>query len=229
MQMLDTPRHTDERSLGDALSAAFAIARGQADAVVRAVTEELTWRVQRNTLSRGGLADLVEILGRNHAGNLSGNGLVRDEAARAGGNAILAMLLGSKDASRALASRAARRSGLGAQKVGAMLPYLAVMAMADLALRARGGLGVILSQVPPMGRLSRGDPHADLAGILRRGCGAGCYSPRALPRVVRRAIAQAGGFRAGGVVVWYARFIVGRTGARVVRVLAGKKIPRSSP
>ena len=30
---------------------------------MRAVTPEFTWRLQKNTLSRGGLADLVEALG----------------------------------------------------------------------------------------------------------------------------------------------------------------------
>jgi hypothetical protein len=220
MQMHDTLRQAQAGSLRDELAAAFAIAPGQADAVMRAVMPELAWHVQKNTLSRGGLADLVEALGSgHHVAYLSAGNVFRDEAARADGNAILGHLLGSKDASRTLAARAARQSGLASSKVAAMLPHLAAVAMGGLALRAQSSLGEIVAQVPPLGRLSRGNAHADLAGILRRHCGAGRYSPRALPRAVHRAITRAAGFRSRSVVGWYVRFMVGRSAARLVRTI----------
>jgi hypothetical protein len=100
-------------------------------------------------------------------------------------------------------ARAARQCRLAPARVRAMLPGLAAVAMAALAVRARSGLGEILAKVPPLGRLSRGNAHADLAGILRRRCGAGPYSPRALPRAVRRVLARAAGFPARGPIAWY--------------------------
>src|SRR5206468_688923 len=101
------------------------------------------------------------------------------------------------------AARAARQCRLDPRLVRAMLPGLGAVAMATLAVRAKSPLGEILERTPPLGRLSRGSPHADLADILRRRCGAGPYSPRALPRTVRRTIARAAGFSPRGAVSWY--------------------------
>lgn len=221
MQMHDTLRQVQAGSLIDELAAAFAITPGQADAVMRATTPEFTWHLQKNTLSRGGLADLIEALGSDHhVAHLGAGNVFRSDAVRSDGNAILGKLLGSKDASRMLASRAARHSGLTPAQVATMLPHLAAAAMGGLALRAQTGLGEIVAQVPELGRMSLGNPHSDLAGILQRGCGAGRYSPRALPRAVRQAVARAAGFSNHGVLVWYARFMVGRPGTRWLRALA---------
>jgi len=230
MQMHDTLRQLQGQSLIEELAAAFAIPSSRADAVMRAAVPEFAWYLQKNTLSRGGLADLVEALGSgHHVSYLSSGRAFADQGARADGNAILGHLLGSKDTSRGLAARVARRSGLGAPQVEAMLPHLAAVTMGGLALRAQTGLGEIVAQVPLLGRLSCGNSHGDLAGILRRRCGAGIYSPRALPRAVRRAIARAAGFPSRSVIVWYARFMVGRTGARLLQATVLRPRPGSAP
>ena len=91
-----------------------------------------------------------------------------------------------------------------------MLPGLAVTAMVALAARARQGLGEILGVLPPLGRRSRGSPHADLADILRRGCGAGPYAPARLRRVVRQSIARAAHFPARSALGWYLQFMLVR-------------------
>lgn len=226
--MHDMLRQVQAGSLPDQLAAAFTVTPAQADAVMRAVMRELTWHLQRNTLSRGGLADLVEALGSgHHVAYLSAGNIFRDEAACADGNAILGHLLGSKDASRTLAARAAGQSGLAASQVEAMLPYLAAITLGGLASRAQTSLGEIIAQVPPLGRLSLGNAYADLAGILRRHCGAGRYSPRALPRAVHRAVAQAAGFPSRGVAAWYVRFMVLRTATRLMRAMVRRT--RSAP
>jgi hypothetical protein len=202
--MHDTLRSAWGEGIAARLAAVFDITPAQAEAVMRAVLPELARRMETNMLSRGGLADLVDVLGSSdHAGYLDRADLFRDEAARTHGNAILAQVLGSKDRSRTLAARAARQCRLDQRLVRAMLPGLAAVSMATLAVRAKSSLGEILARTPPLGRLSRGSPHADLAGILRRRCGAGPYSPRALPRAVRRAIARAAGFPPRGAIAWY--------------------------
>lgn len=91
-----------------------------------------------------------------------------------------------------------------------MLPGLAVTAMVGLAARARHGLGEVLSILPPLGRRSRGSPPADLADILRRGCGAGPYAPAKLRRVVRQSIARAAHFPARSALGWYLQFMLVR-------------------
>lgn len=222
--MHDTLRHTDTHALADELAAAFAIEPVRASAVLRAIAPEFAWYLQKNTLSRGGLADLVEALGSgHHIGYVSGGGVFTGAATRADGDAILGHLLRSKHASRALAARVARQSGVDAATVARMLPHLAAVTMGTVALRAQAGLGEIVSKVPPLGCLSRGNAHADLAGILRRGCGSGRHSPRALPRAVRQAIGQASGFRRRSIVLWYLRFMLGRCAVGMARALAVRR------
>jgi hypothetical protein len=221
MQMHDALARPQAGALAEQLAAACTMAPALAEAVQRAVIPEFAWRVETAALSRGGLADLVEALGRvDRAGYAKAGGLFLDEAARRDGEEILARLLGTKDASRAVAARVARQCGVDAGQIAGLLPHLAVAAMAGLALRCNAGLAGILAQVPPLGRLSRGSPHADLAAILRRRCGAGAYSPRALPRAVRRAIAGGAASRGRGTAVWYVRFMIGRRAARLLRSIA---------
>jgi len=218
MQMQDRLGHTQAGSLVDQMASACGITPAQADAVMRAVMPEFDWHMHTAALSRGGIADLVEAAGSVHrADHLTSDRLFVDEPARKEGKAILARLLGTKSASRTLAARAARQCGVDAGQIASILPHLAVVAIAGLALRSNAGLAEILAQVPPLGRLSRGSAHADLAGILRRRCGAGAYSPRALPPAVRRAIAPAAARPSRSILVWYVRFIVGRGAARLLR------------
>ena len=212
MQMHDALGIVSARSSIDQLAGAFAIAPAQADAVTRALVPEFAWQLETMALSRGGLADVVELLGSDHrtAQLASGRNFGGEAAA---GKDILARVLGTRAASRTLAARAARRCGVDADTIAAMLPHLALVVIGAVAQRANPGLAAVLAQVPPLGRLSRGSPHADLAGILRRRCGAGCHSPRALPRAVRRALPGR------GIVVWYLSFMAGRTAARLLRSL----------
>jgi hypothetical protein len=225
MQMHDTLQSVQGETVAARLATAFDITPAEAEAVMRAVMPELDWRFKTATLSRGGLADLVEALGNGDPARcLDRADLLRDETLRAYGTGVLAHLLGSKDRSRTLAARAARQCRVEARLVRRMLPGLAAVAMATLAVRARSGLSEILAKLPPLGRLSRGSPHADLADILRRRCGAGPYSPRALPRAVRRTIARAAGFTPRGAAAWYATALV-RLPWRTLRPLTARLIP----
>ncbi len=227
MQMPEALRHVQGATAASDLATAFAITPAKAEAAMRAVAAELAWHLERNTLSRVGLADLVEALGSgHHAKYLEGGDVLRDAAVRADGNAILGHILGSKDRSRALAAHAARQAGVGEEIVRSMLPALAAVTMAGLAARSSSSLGEVLRAMPSLGRRSRGSPHADLADILRRGCGGGPYDPAKLRRVVRRAVARAAGFRPRGAVRWYLHFMLGRTVMAPVRWIAARLFPR---
>lgn len=211
MQMHHTLRWERAQPLAEEMAARCRIASAQADAVLRTVMGEFAWRIEQAALSRGGLADVVEMLGSVQRAAYPAGGLLRDEAASRDGEAILAWLLGTRHGSRTLAARAARQGGIAADQVAAMLPHLAVAAIGGLAVRCNAGLAEVLAQIPPLGRLSRGNPHADLAGILRRRCGAGSFSPRALTRAVRRATVPAAAPASRAVLVWYVRFMFART------------------
>ena len=142
MQMQDALRHAQGGTAVADLAAAFEIAPAAAEAAMRAVAAELAWHLEKNTISRAGLANLVEALGHGHHSKyLEGGDVFRDEAVRADGKAILGHILGSKDRSRAVAARAARQAGLGDEVVRSMLPGIAAVTMGGLAMRANGGLG----------------------------------------------------------------------------------------
>jgi hypothetical protein len=165
--------------------------------------------LEQTTLSRAGLADLVEVVAGGLRARLpEGSDALRGEATRAAGEAVLGKLLASKDRIRALADRAAHAAGLGEDKVQSMLPALATVTMAGFAARAKDNLADILRVMPQLGRWSCGDPIGDLADILRRGCGAGPYGRVELRRVVRRALARAAGFSSLGPLAWYVRFLL---------------------
>jgi hypothetical protein len=209
MHMPDAVRHMQGGPAASDLAAAFDVTPAAAEAVMQAVARELVWHLEKNTISRAGLAGLVEALGSgHHVKYLDGRDVFRDQAACADGNAILGHILGSKERSRAVAARAARQAGLQQKVVRSMLPALAAVAMGRLAARAKGSLGEVLGVMPPQGRWSRGDPHADLADILRRGCGAGPYARGKLRRVVRGVLARAGGFKSRGAARWYLHFLL---------------------
>jgi hypothetical protein len=207
MQMHDTLRSLQGGTVVADLATAFDLTPLQVEGVMRTVMPELAWHLEQNTLSRCGLADLVAALGKgNHARYLDSKPF-RDEAALADGRAILSHILGSKTRSRALAAKAARRAGVRQDSVRSMLPALAILTMGALSARAKAGIGEVLDVMPSLGRWSRGSPHADLADILRRGCGAGPHAPAKLRRVVRRALARAGGFKPRGPMRWYLQFM----------------------
>jgi hypothetical protein len=221
MQMHDALRHTPGGAALADLAATFAVTPEQAAAAMRVVGTELAWHLEKNTLSRCGLADLLEAVGSGEHAKLLEGEAFGSEAMRAEGNAILGHILGSKHRSRALAARAARQAGLTPETVQAMLPGLAVVTMAGLASRAQNGLRKVLSVMPSQGKWSRGSPHADLADILRRGCGAGPYAKARLRRVVRNAVVGGGSFRPRGALRWYLHFMLARpTMAPLRRVLA---------
>lgn len=131
------------------MAAAFGLPPEQTQRAMAVMLEALTSRLERNTLSRGGLADLVRAVGdpRNRVYADHGD-LVGSDAMRTGGNAILDHVLGSKDTSRGIAARAARASGIPAATAEAMLPNLAAMMMGQVSQAAQGPFDDILRRIP---------------------------------------------------------------------------------
>lgn len=151
MDLIDFVRSAQGGRAVANMARTFNIAPEQADAVIQAVIPELSRRIERNTLSRGGLADLVNALGSGtHTRTLAKPDMFGNPAVEADGNAILGHILGTKDVSRKVAHQAAQTSGMGEGLIKMLLPYIAQMLMAALANKAQGGLGDILSKIPGM-------------------------------------------------------------------------------
>lgn len=155
---------------------AFGISPEQARAAMGVMIDALSSRLERNTLSRGGLADLVRAVGDPRNAAYAGGDLVGSDDQREGGNAILAHILGSKDASRGVAARAARASGLPAATAEAMLPQVAAMMMGEVQRAAQGPFDDILRRIPGLDEALReidGRRAAGGGGSVPRGGGAG--------------------------------------------------------
>lgn len=131
----------------DELARRFDLTPEQAQAVVGSVLPEVSRRLERNSLSRGGVADLLSMLGQAQAAPPD----LATEAGRDRGNAFLEQVFGNRDGSRAVAARAASTSGIGASIISAMLPYIIQMVMSAFARKTSGGLGDILSKIPNLG------------------------------------------------------------------------------
>lgn len=131
------------------LSRAFGTPPEATRRAVAHVADEISRRLERNTLSRGGLAELVRAVGdSHHEVYLRDPRLLRSAAMERDGKAILSHIFWTKDASRGVAARAARASGLGADTVENMLPSIAALSMGELTRAAAGPFDEILRRIP---------------------------------------------------------------------------------
>lgn len=152
MQILDTLRQAQGGGAVGNIARAFGADPQQTDAALASILPELTRALERNTLSRGGLADVVKALATGgHERYLDDPTALGDPGVRDTGNAILNHLLGEKHKSRGVAARASTASGLDEEVIKQMLPYVATMAMGGLARQSRAGFGDILSKIPNLG------------------------------------------------------------------------------
>ncbi len=164
MQILDVLRSAQGGAALANLGRAYGLDPVQAEAVATAVMPELSARLERNTLSRGGLADLIQALGHGHHEiYVDDPRAVQHPQAIEDGKAILDHVTGSKDKSRAIADHAALATGVPASIIKAMLPVIAGMMMGGLSKAMKGGLGEI------MGRMGGGG---------QKGGGGGMQMPR---------------------------------------------------
>lgn len=189
------------------LAAAFGLTTAQIEAVLPLVAAELGACLEQATLSRAGLVAFIEGLGGRWATPLDRCDALHSLQVRADGDVALEEIVGSRDRVRALRERVERAGRLGEGRADRVLPALAAVTMSRWAARARDSLAEVVWAMPPLGRWSQGEPHLDLADILRRRCGAGPHGPVELRRVVRRAVAHAAGFEPTGPLRWYLRFI----------------------
>lgn len=141
---------------------------------IASVVDEFTTRLERNTLSRGGLAELVRAVGdTHHDAYRSDPTLLRGATMERDGKAILDHVFWSKDKSRAVAAHAARASGLPAGVVEDMLPSIAALSMAELTHAAAGPFDDILRRIPGLDEA--------LQEMQRQSRGGDVYEPRSAP------------------------------------------------
>ncbi len=121
------------------LATAFGVDPDRATPAIEIMLQALTDRIERNTLSRAGVADVVDLLGKPALGLAMNNpqGLASPQVANAG-NYILEILIGNKHISRGIAARAASQTGLDEDVAKRMLPAVASLLIGALQAKAQG-------------------------------------------------------------------------------------------
>ncbi len=162
MQLYDILAGAQNGRAIENLARACGVPADRMDAAVKVVAQSFADNIERNTLSRGGLADFVAALGHGHHEYILDNPeTLRDPRVRVDGNAILEHVLGPKDRSRALAASAARASGLSEGLVKMLLPIIAQWVMGAIAKWARGSLGDVIARIPGGGAGDSGERGSD--------------------------------------------------------------------
>lgn len=218
-------------------------------AVVRSVLPELRRNLERRTLSRGGLADIIKSLGdAQQEAFLNPDTDLASKPAINHGNDLLGEILETKYQSRAVADRAERETGVSAAKIREMLPRIANVSMGALSRQARPGLEDIFKRLPSfpgnkgdVGPRStnpssvNGSPlplpgdnwgggsrnnYDDLSDVLTRRQRPLQSNP--LWDVVRNVIGGAFGFQSKGILSYIIRFVIARYGWTILRMVFGR-------
>ncbi|MEO1695090.1 MAG: DUF937 domain-containing protein [Pseudomonadota bacterium] len=242
--MLDHLRAT--RPDGAALAErgrALGLTAEQTEAIAGAIQPILTGKLEKRSLSRSGLADLMSLLGQAD----------RDPQEQPDnlGTAALAELLGSRDSSRFLARRVARDTGVSDRQVKDLLPDIARQFVTGVAADTRPRMQQIFDAAPRSSDLPEQRPLPvpdsinddsgygrrartrwdDVGDILVGGRDrSGQKQPQQQPRggglsrggmgkTIRDALGGALGYRNQGIVGWIIRFIVMRYGWRILSSL----------
>ena len=137
-----------QQAIGN-LARSFGIPPDQAKTALGAIVPELARSVERNTLNRGGIADLVAAMGKaNPELTLEPGADLKSPQANMQGIEVLEQIFGTKNKSRAVAARVARETGLQEDVIKSMLPAAASMTMAALAKGSRTQLQDVIGNVP---------------------------------------------------------------------------------
>lgn len=122
------------------MGAQFGLDENAVNKVLAQVVPTMGQGLKNNASSPDGLESLVSALqGSDHQVYLGNLAAASGEVGVAEGNSILGHILGSKDASRATASRASEASGVSPDVIKQMLPMLATMVMGTLNKQTNGG------------------------------------------------------------------------------------------
>ena len=143
MNILDTILSMQGGSKGGAvgqLASQFGLSESQVTDVLGQLAPALGRGLKENTASSGGLDALTNALSRgNHQQYVDNLESLADPQTTQEGNGILGHLLGSKEVSRELASRASSNTGVDGDIVKKLLPLVASLAMGGLSKQASAG------------------------------------------------------------------------------------------
>ncbi|MBX9926131.1 MAG: DUF937 domain-containing protein, partial [Hyphomicrobiaceae bacterium] len=133
------------------LARSYGLEPVQLEALLVTVVPTISQRLEANTLSRGGVADLLAQVTRpEHSYLLEHPDAAAQPWAQEAGIGVLDTVFGDKAKSRALAARAASQTGVDQGLIQKLLPILASLVMGALAKGSQGGLQDILKRLPDL-------------------------------------------------------------------------------
>jgi hypothetical protein len=137
------------KAVVDNFAKSFGIPPDDARRGLAAIVPEIGYAVERTSLNRAGLADVIAAMGRGAPERLlQGKSDLRSAGVEGLGTEILDTLIGSKDKSRGIANRVASDTGLDAALIRQMLPAAAAVTMGALGEGAKSQMRDVLKQVP---------------------------------------------------------------------------------
>lgn len=178
MNILETILSAQGGNAVNNLGTKFGLSGEQTTSAITSLLPALMSGMKSNVQQEGGLDSLLGALaGGQHQRYLDTPESVYEENAVQEGNGILGHLLGSKDVSRQVASRAAESTGVAPAILKQMLPVVATMLMGSLSKQTQGGnlaaafgnedKGSFLSMLTPMlDQDGDGSIVDDVAGML---------------------------------------------------------------
>ncbi|MEQ1719035.1 MAG: DUF937 domain-containing protein [Hyphomicrobium sp.] len=141
------------------LATAFGVDPEKAGPAIDMLAQSLADRIERNTLSRGGIADLVDLLARPGAGKaLAEPQSLSTPQVEQIGNSILNVLIGSKHNSRGIAAKTARATGVDEETLKKMLPAVASMVIGALQNKSMPQIEQSLDAIPDLKAKLAGSP-----------------------------------------------------------------------
>ena len=149
MRLVDLLTGPQGQAVVDNFAKNFGLPPEQSRRALAAIVPEIGYAVERASLNRAGLADVIAAMGRGAPERLlAGKSNLTSPGVEAVGLDILNTLVGSKDKSRGIANRVASDTGLDAALIRQMLPAAAAVTMGALGEGAKSQLRDVLKQVP---------------------------------------------------------------------------------
>ena len=144
MNILDLVMNSGNGAAVRQIGSQLGLNEAQTTSALSALLPALAGGVQRNAQSPDGLAGLAAALSSGrHQRYVDNPAVLGDATTVADGNGILGHILGSKDVSREVATRASAQTGIGADVLKRMLPLAAAVMMGAFAQRyTQGGSGI---------------------------------------------------------------------------------------
>jgi hypothetical protein len=180
MNILDVITNAQDGAAVQQLGSQFGLAPAQTQSALAALVPALAAGLQQNAASEDGLSSLVSALtAGGHQRYLEDPATLANATATQDGNGILGHILGSRDASRAVAQQASQQTGLPVDTLKQMLPLIAAMTMGGLSRQSgSSGAGLagltgdssgLMSLLTPMLDSNRdGSVVDDVIGIAKR-------------------------------------------------------------